>query len=100
MATATLVSARTSTLLPLVGISQLAHEVVCERESRRRDDQATISLRERFLRDGFDAEGGAVGGDLDFARCETQTVAQRLRNDQPPCLVDGRPHTRTLPGEW
>jgi hypothetical protein len=74
MATATLVSTRTSGGLFLVGIAQRPDFVVSDDDTGRRDDNPVAPGLEFGARDRFDPQGRAVRDDLDRARAETQAI--------------------------
>ena len=88
-ATATLVSTKSSAVLALAGIAKRANEIVVYLRATRRNDKPPLALLEGIARERLYAQPGAVCGHLYFPRSEADVVAQRLRDYQSSCLVNG-----------
>jgi len=83
----------------LSGISQSSHDLVIEIYARRRDHESPAFIDKLCAGDRFDSKCRSVDGYLDDARTQSEAIPQWLWNDQPACLVDGCPHTMTVPSE-
>jgi hypothetical protein len=91
-ATATLVSTRSSAVLALAGIAKRADGFVVYLRPTRRNDKPPAAFLERIARERLYAQPSAVGGHLHLARSQSDVIAQRLRDYQAACLVDGCPN--------
>ena len=96
-ATATLVSTSKVEELPLVGIAQQPNDVVIYLCPACRNQQHAVSLYDGVVGERLDTQPGAFHSDLDFTRSKPEVVAQRLRYNQPSCLVNGCSHTIKIP---
>ena len=92
-ATATLVSTRTSGLLPLSGIAERAHEFVVDLEAGGRDHETTVAFGQGLSpNDRFDAQAAPVCAHLYLTGAKAERISKLLGNHQTPCLVDGCAH--------
>src|SRR5579864_1472019 len=99
-ATATLVSIRSCGVSSLVGIAQPPDKIVADRSVGGRNYEQTLLVGQAVVRQRRYVQPGPIHGYLDMAGHKADALPQRSRDNQPPGLIYGCPHTIRIPRLW